>query len=233
MKSNFLSIIWAYAALSLFFVAMPVPARETDPLRHNLPQLPDSIYFKTAPDSIFTVEIPDSLFTAQEPDSLGRLAEEKLKAKVDSLRSALSGKKPGLNAFDPAELLATADSLRKAYEFHRAAEICRQALDSAPDAELEQEIRESLNLARNGLSMMKYCTHPKVVARKTVDLKDFFLHYPLEDRAGGPKAVQMGCATALPRQTISRKGLGTDISARGTETASSTSITAALPRMAK
>ena len=81
MKSNFLSIIWAYAALSLFFVAMPVPARETDPLRHNLPQLPDSIYFKTAPDSIFTVEIPDSLFavevpdslfTAQEPDSLGR-----------------------------------------------------------------------------------------------------------------------------------------------------------------
>ena len=217
MKSNFLSIIGAYAALSLFFVAMPVPARETDPLRHNLPQLPDSIYFKTAPDSIFTVEIPDSLFavevpdslfTAQEPDSLGRLAEEKLKAKVDSLRSALSGKKPGLNAFDPAELLATADSLRKAYEFHRAAEICRQALDSAPDAELEQEIRESLNLARNGLSMMKYCTHPKVIARKTVDLKDFFLHYPLEDRSWRAQSGTDGVRDSIAPANYLPEGAG-------------------------
>lgn len=217
MKSNFLSIIGAYAALSLFFGAMPVPAREADPLRLCLPQLPDSIYITTAPDSIFTsaipdslfsFEIPDSLFAAQEPDSLGKLAEERLKAKVDSLRSALSEKKPGRDAVNPAELLADADSLRQAYEFQRAAEICREALDSSPDAELEPKIRGSLNLARNGLSMMKYCTHPKVVARKTVALEDFFLHYPLEDHSWRAQSGAEGVRDSIAPANYFPEGAG-------------------------
>ena len=81
----------------------------------------------------------------------------------------------------PTRLMIKADSSRLAYNFAEAvkfSESAVEALDSTASAKAE----EQLLLARNGLSMMDYCSQPVVVARQTFPLKDFFLLYPLKDR---------------------------------------------------
>ena len=82
----------------------------------------------------------------------------------------------------PTRLMMKADSSRLAYNFAEAvkfSESAVEALDSTASAKAE----EGLLLARNGLSMMDYCSQPVVVARQTFPLKDFFLLYPLKDRS--------------------------------------------------
>lgn len=86
----------------------------------------------------------------------------------------------------PAEMLAKADSLRRSYDFAGAAEACRQGLAMHPDSLTEQSLDEALMHAQNGQNMLGYCSHPGVVARKRFSKEDFFLYYPLEDRAWHP-----------------------------------------------
>jgi hypothetical protein len=74
------------------------------------------------------------------------------------------------------------DSLRRAYDFKGAVAWCErmaEIVDSTRLGALEQE----LILSQNGLSMTRYCSRPEVVARYRFSLNDFFLFYPLENRA--------------------------------------------------
>ena len=86
----------------------------------------------------------------------------------------------------PARSLARADSLRRAYAFAQAVEACGEGLALRPDSLTEQALSEEKMLAQNGLNMLGYCSQPVVVARERFSLEDFFLYYPLEDRAWHP-----------------------------------------------
>lgn len=124
---------------------------------------------------------------AQEPqaDTLAvRLStEDMLKAKVDSLRDALSAASPSRRRFNAERLLSEADSLRLRYDFPRAVEVYGQALATAPDSTRTEAIRDAMTLGQNGLSMMNYCSHPVIVDKRRFALEDFFLMYPMEDGA--------------------------------------------------
>lgn len=108
-------------------------------------------------------------------------AEDKLKAKVDSLRNALSEMSLARRRVTASRLLAEADSLRLQYEFPRAVDTYQRALGTAADSVQTQSIADAMTLGQNGLSMMNYCSHPTVVAKQTFPLEDFFLFYPMKD----------------------------------------------------
>ncbi len=80
------------------------------------------------------------------------------------------------------QMLEEADSARLAYDFPKAEEICQRVI-AALDSSSRTEATEHLILAQNGLSMMNFCSTPKVVAKQVFSLKDFFLFYPLQDHS--------------------------------------------------
>jgi len=82
----------------------------------------------------------------------------------------------------PRRLLAEADSARLAYDFPKAVDLCEQAAASLDSTKRSIATEQTL-LARNGLSMMDFCSQPTVVAKQKFPLKDFFLFYPLKDRS--------------------------------------------------
>ena len=128
-------------------------------------------------------QLPDSLITPVEmlfEEETLPSAEELLKAKVDSLRNALSDSSPARRRQSAARMLATADSLRGQYEFRASADLLRRAAADA-DSTLSEAIEESLSLSRNGLNMMGYCSRQTVVARQTFPLEDFMLMYPMKE----------------------------------------------------
>ena len=84
-----------------------------------------------------------------------------------------------------------ADSLRKAYDFAAAVELCSQMIETAEDS-LETEMWDtSLVLAQNGLSMTEYCLEPQVVAKVRLPLKDFHLFYPMQAGSWFPVPNQL------------------------------------------
>lgn len=88
---------------------------------------------------------------------------------------------PPVKVVRPEDLLARADSLRRAYRFAEAVAACRQGLDLQPDSLLRGEIDAQLMSAQNGLNMLGYCSQPVVVARERFSREEFFLYYPLGD----------------------------------------------------
>lgn len=77
----------------------------------------------------------------------------------------------------PTKLMIKADSCRLAYNFAEAVQYGEgavEALDSTASAKAE----DLLLMTRNGLNMMEFCSQPTVVAKKTFQLRDFFLFYP-------------------------------------------------------
>lgn len=81
-----------------------------------------------------------------------------------------------------------ADSLRRAYRFQEAMDTYGRALDmftdslmTAEDSLLAQDLSDRFLMAENGRNMMDFAYIPKVVARHTFSLEDFFLYYPLPD----------------------------------------------------
>lgn len=79
-------------------------------------------------------------------------------------------------------MLEEADSARLAYDFPKAEEICQRVME-ALDSNSRTEAAEHLILAQNGLSMMNFCSTPKVISKQVFPLKDFFLFYPLKDHS--------------------------------------------------
>ena len=90
-----------------------------------------------------------------------------------------------------AQAQNAADSLRKAYDFAGAIELCEQQIAATEDS-LELEMWDhSLVLAQNGLSMTDYCLEPSVVAKVCLPLKDFYLFYPIRSGSWHPVPNQL------------------------------------------
>ena len=90
-------------------------------------------------------------------------------------------------------LVARGDSLRTAYRFEESVKAYGEALtalqDTAATAEdslFGIEISDRLLLSENGRNMSDYVYTPKVVARHTFSLDDFFLYYALKDSTWRP-----------------------------------------------
>lgn len=76
-----------------------------------------------------------------------------------------------------------ADSLRLAYDFEGAVELCENEMSNTSDS-LELAMWDSsLILAQNGMSMTDYCYEPDVVAKVKLGIDDFYLFYPMENGA--------------------------------------------------
>lgn len=82
----------------------------------------------------------------------------------------------------PAAAQHSADSLRKAYDFKGAVDLCRQMVEKADSLGYE-EAEAELILSQNGLSMTEFCSQPNVVARHRFSIKDFFLFFPMQDKS--------------------------------------------------
>ena len=84
-----------------------------------------------------------------------------------------------------------ADSLRKAYDFAGAVDLCGQMISSTEDS-LEREMWDaSMVLAQNGLSMTEFCLDPEVVAKVRLPIKDFHLFYPMQAGSWYPVPNQL------------------------------------------
>lgn len=85
-------------------------------------------------------------------------------------------------------LVFKGDSLRLVYEFEKSIAAYNAALSEVNDTILTVEdsilnisINDRLLLSENGIAMSGFVYSPKVVARHTFSLEDFFLYYPLRD----------------------------------------------------
>ena len=90
-------------------------------------------------------------------------------------------------------LLARGDSLKMAYRFEESLRAYGDALNSLKDTTVTEEdslfsieISDRILLSENGRNMSDYVYTPKVVARHTFSLDDFFLYYALKDSTWRP-----------------------------------------------
>lgn len=82
--------------------------------------------------------------------------------------------------------LMEGDEMHHFYDFESALEYYEEALSLCKDSLRRREIEHRMVLSANGRNMSSFCTRTKVVARKNFALKDFFLYYPMRDRAWHP-----------------------------------------------
>lgn len=80
--------------------------------------------------------------------------------------------------------LTDAQNLSKMFscDFYAARQEYADSLAVVADS-LKPAYREALRLAENGISLSEYCFTPVVVARQKFSRNDFFLYYPLPDKA--------------------------------------------------
>lgn len=70
-----------------------------------------------------------------------------------------------------------------AYDFDGALQEYKDSLSSITDSSKRAAYEDALRKAENAITMTEYCHHPSVVARRKFSARDFFLHYPLADKA--------------------------------------------------
>lgn len=95
-----------------------------------------------------------------------------------------------------------ADALRETYFFEESRDVYAAALEmfvdslmTADDSLLRLDVSDRMLMSENGLNMMSYVSDPVVVARHKFSLDDFFLYYPLPDRAWRPVPCQLDSAS--------------------------------------
>ncbi len=84
----------------------------------------------------------------------------------------------GQERHSSARILEQADSLFRAYRFDEALQAYLSAGEAVPKNKLNQ-VRRAIGLSGN-------CAKPRVVARQKFSREDFFLYYPLPERAWHP-----------------------------------------------
>ena len=90
---------------------------------------------------------------------------------------------PGRAVVSAQEPLHRGDSLHRRYQFEEALSAYLSALRGALRLEAQQQVYSRIDQAQNALNMTGACANPKVVARQTFSREDFFLYYPLENKA--------------------------------------------------
>ena len=81
-----------------------------------------------------------------------------------------------------ARAQARIDSLRRAYDFQGAVDLCERMMRVTDSTRLGP-LEEEMILSRNGLAMTRYCSQPEVVAKYHFPIDEFFLYYPMQDRS--------------------------------------------------
>ncbi|MBR5054672.1 MAG: hypothetical protein IKX07_03680, partial [Bacteroidales bacterium] len=115
--------------------------------------------------------------TAPAADTLvGRSAEERLMAKVDSLRRAMTDA-PDRRRREVSSRIKAADSLCLLYDFPAAVDILGSAAAEA-DSSMSRAVETALLRAQAGLKMMTRVSRVQVKAQKRISLDDFFLMFP-------------------------------------------------------
>lgn len=91
-----------------------------------------------------------------------------------------------------------ADALRGSYLFKESLEVYRMAqemfvdsLMTADDSLLKLDISDRMLMSENGASMTSFVSAPVVVARHKFSVDDFFLYYPMADKAWRPVPNQL------------------------------------------
>ena len=110
-------------------------------------------------------------------DTLARpSAEERLMAKVDSLRRAIT-EAPDRRRRDIARRIAAADSLCLMYDFPAAVDILGSAAAEA-DSSMSRSIETALLRAQAGMKMMSRVSQVQVIAVKRISLDDLYGMFP-------------------------------------------------------
>lgn len=82
-------------------------------------------------------------------------------------------------------LVAYAQNLQKmySYDFDGALSEYRDSLENCTDTLKKAAFLKAAKCAENGISLTEYCHQPVVIARKRFHKSEFFLYYPLQDKA--------------------------------------------------
>lgn len=78
---------------------------------------------------------------------------------------------------------AAADSLMMSYDFDGALTEYVLALRSTSDKSREEAVEHSMAFCERAFEMMDECIRPVVVAKERFSVRDFYLYYPMEDKA--------------------------------------------------
>lgn len=70
-----------------------------------------------------------------------------------------------------------------AYDFDGALQEYKDSLSSITDSLKRAAYEDAVRKADNAITMTEFCHHPSVVARQKFSVRDFYLHYPLPDKA--------------------------------------------------
>lgn len=82
-----------------------------------------------------------------------------------------------------------ADSLHMAYDFNQAHFVYSRILDEldpSEDTVMMDILSKKVLMSENGKNMSRFVQKPPVMAKRKFSIKDFFLHYPFEDRGWRP-----------------------------------------------
>ncbi|MBQ6688284.1 MAG: PD40 domain-containing protein [Bacteroidales bacterium] len=79
--------------------------------------------------------------------------------------------------------LGEGDSLRMKYCFEASVETYLRALEYAQDSLSRLLVEDRILLSENGKTMSEFVYEPQVVARHKFSIQDFYLYYPLKDKA--------------------------------------------------
>lgn len=127
--------------------------------------------------------------------------------KLISTTFALSASCVGLLVFGQDDsALQKAGGLMREYRFSEAAEVCNTALQTATDSLEKVRIEDCLNLARNGESMLDFCSTPRVIAKRRLPLREFFLYYPVPDGSWISTPNVFTLSDGFPFATYAPKG---------------------------
>lgn len=96
------------------------------------------------------------------------------------------------------QMLSRADSLHAAFRFQEAIGLYMSISGADLNARSREELDRKVAASQNGLNMTDFCATPHVVARQRFSRKDFFLFYPLGQRAWHPSPNPLDSLAEYP-----------------------------------
>lgn len=184
--------------LSLFLLAVPLMAQAQEP---EYPQVDTLVIRRDSLDAARGVirSIPDTIFFHYSADELFAKVSLEDEMTFQTVRIIDTPIPLMEHLADPVERLAKARAYRLEYRFEDAVKACQQAMSWADD-ELAKEVEKEYGLILNCMGMTDYCQDPVPIIKKGFTLKEFFLFFPLTDRAfrSTPNVFDKGESAIIP-----------------------------------
>lgn len=110
--------------------------------------------------------------------------------------------KTGTDGNVGCESVRKAEGMLRELHLARTIDFCKSELEAETDSLCQARLQDVLARALNGKTMMRFCSTPAPVARKQLDINDFYLYYPLAD--GGWRTVVE--TTVTETESVTGKG---------------------------